>query len=164
MDKNELIMYIEQGLSTWKLAELYNTSQPNIRYWLNKYNLKTLNKLKDTKMCPNCNINKPRTDFYKSNNKNSAYCKSCYAIINNSRKQSVKQQAVDYLGGKCSNCGYDKCLAALEFHHLDPTQKDNKYVNMRGKFSDRLKKELDKCVLLCANCHREVHHLSNQDI
>ena len=62
-------------------------------------------------------------------------------------------------GGKCEICGYNKNLAALDFHHLDPDQKDfqidaRKFAN--SKLSD-LKSELDKCIILCANCHRELH-------
>jgi len=73
----------------------------------------------------------------------------------------IKKRAVDYKGGKCSICGYDKCIEALEFHHLDPSTKDSK-LNGRGidrrKSFEMLKIELDKCVLLCANCHREIHY------
>ena len=65
---------------------------------------------------------------------------------------------VSYKGGRCVICGYDRCIEALEFHHLDPTQKDfgissKGYTRSWGK----VKEEADKCVLLCANCHREVH-------
>ena len=72
----------------------------------------------------------------------------------------MKQQAVDYKGGKCSKCGYNKCLAALEFHHINPETKDKKWNTFRFKFSEKMKLELDKCILLCANCHREEHHLT----
>lgn len=63
-------------------------------------------------------------------------------------------------GGKCEICGYDKNLAALDFHHLDSKQKEfqidiRKFAN--SKLSD-LEVELDKCIILCANCHREMHH------
>ena len=68
----------------------------------------------------------------------------------------MKQQAVDYMGGKCSSCGYDRCIQALEFHHLDADKKD---FNISGKIRSwvALEEELKKCVMLCANCHREVH-------
>jgi hypothetical protein len=68
-----------------------------------------------------------------------------------------KKKCVEYKGGCCVICGYKRCLSALEFHHLNPEEKDfsiSKYVNV--KF-EKIKNELDKCVLLCANCHREVH-------
>lgn len=77
------------------------------------------------------------------------------------RQRNIKQQAVDYKGGKCIVCGYNKYLGALQFHHLDPTQKDpllyGKAVTRQGRNFEAIKPELDKCALLCANCHSEVH-------
>lgn len=71
-----------------------------------------------------------------------------------------KYEAILSKGGKCERCGYDKNISALEFHHRDPKEK-NFQIDIR-KFSnsnlDSLQKELDKCELLCANCHRELHH------
>ena len=74
------------------------------------------------------------------------------------RRKKVRQMAVSYKGGKCENCGYDRCIDALEFHHVDPTRKD---FNISSKGYTRswkkVKSELDKCRILCANCHRELH-------
>lgn len=69
-----------------------------------------------------------------------------------------KQNIVNLFGGKCSLCGYNKCLNALEFHHLDKNEKEEEptYIIMRWSF-ERAKKELDKCILVCSNCHREIH-------
>jgi predicted HNH restriction endonuclease len=67
---------------------------------------------------------------------------------------------VEYKGGKCEICGYNKCLAALDFHHLDPSQKEKEITRWRMcnyKYHDELFTELDKCILVCANCHRELH-------
>jgi len=66
--------------------------------------------------------------------------------------------AVEYKGGKCAICGYDRCLEALEFHHLDSEGKDFG-ISDKGytRSWKKVKEELDKCVMLCANCHREVH-------
>ena len=161
MNKEILIQQIEQGYITWKIAELNNTTQPNVRYWLNKFGLKTLRKSNDEtgmKLCTKCNLSKPLTDFY-SSTKSSSFCKSCIVVTNKNRQRNTKQLAVNYKGGKCSKCGYNKCLSALEFHHVDPSTKDKDYFSQRGGLTDALKLELDKCVLLCANCHREEHHL-----
>ncbi len=112
------------------------------------------------KECPRCKeIKNRKLDFYYRKGENvkvSSYCKSCILDVNAERRRVVKQQAIDYLGGKCSNCGYNKCNSALEFHHTNPTQKDKDYSNYKTSF-DKLKPELDKCVLLCSNCHREHH-------
>ena len=71
-------------------------------------------------------------------------------------RQDIKRQLVEYKGGKCQICGYDKCQEALEFHHLDPNEKSFQ-ISGGTKSFESLKPEVDKCVLLCANCHRELH-------
>lgn len=72
-------------------------------------------------------------------------------------RRKIKLQAVTYLGGACTKCGYAKCVAALEFHHRDHSQKDFQISGGSRRRWSELKEELDKCDLLCANCHREVH-------
>lgn len=83
-------------------------------------------------------------------------CKTKLYVTNYRKKQ--KRAAVEYKGGKCQLCGYDKCVEALQFHHLDPNEKD---FGIGGKGETRkwetIKTELDKCICLCANCHAEVH-------
>lgn len=73
-----------------------------------------------------------------------------------SYRKQVKNQMVYYKGGKCEICGYNKCIEALEFHHLNPNEKD---FNISGgtKSFKKLKPEIDKCILVCSNCHREIH-------
>lgn len=72
------------------------------------------------------------------------------------RKRKLKQQLVEYKGGKCCLCGYDKSMRSLHFHHLDEKTKEFD-VTSKGYNIDRLKKEADKCILVCANCHGEIH-------
>ena len=59
-------------------------------------------------------------------------------------------------GGKCIRCGYDKCLKALEFHHIDPSKKDFTISNDHFKLLDAVE-ETKKCILICSNCHKEFH-------
>lgn len=68
-----------------------------------------------------------------------------------------KEKAVQAFGGKCCICGYDRCLGALEFHHVDRNTKQvsPSYIILRWAW-ERIKTELDKCILVCANCHREI--------
>jgi hypothetical protein len=70
-----------------------------------------------------------------------------------------KQRMVDAMGGKCQICGYDKCNSALSFHHLDPSIKDIGFGGVRANPIAWVKivQELRKCILLCHNCHNEVH-------
>jgi len=74
------------------------------------------------------------------------------------RRRQIKLKAIQYLGGKCSRCGYNNCAGALHFHHKDETTKEFGLSN-KGLIRswEKVKKELDKCELLCANCHAEEH-------
>jgi hypothetical protein len=71
-------------------------------------------------------------------------------------RQRTKLRALKYKGGCCQICGYDKCARALSFHHLDASHKDFS-IGGKSKSWNTIQSELDKCVLLCANCHAEVH-------
>ena len=64
---------------------------------------------------------------------------------------------INYKGGKCQMCGYDKCDRALEFHHLNSTEKDFNISKILTRSVSSLKEEVDKCILLCSNCHAEEH-------
>ena len=73
------------------------------------------------------------------------------------RRRRVKQILVEEAGGCCAECGYDRCCAALQFHHVDPSRKSFA-LSREGvtRSLDRAREEARKCVLLCANCHAEV--------
>lgn len=74
------------------------------------------------------------------------------------RRKKIKLMAIKYKGGACKKCGYSKCVDALEFHHVDELIKEFG-IGRNGYCTswEKLKVELDKCDLLCANCHREEH-------
>jgi hypothetical protein len=74
------------------------------------------------------------------------------------RREKIRIMAVEYKGSCCQECGYNRCFEALEFHHLDPTQKDFG-ISQKGysRSWEKVKNEIEKCVLLCANCQREFH-------
>jgi len=73
-------------------------------------------------------------------------------------RRRMKLKAIAYKGGKCLVCGYDRCARALAFHHLDPSEKEFS-ISAEGACRTwaRVQAELDKCALLCGNCHEEVH-------
>jgi len=74
------------------------------------------------------------------------------------RRYKLKELSVEYKGGKCETCGYHKCIKALEFHHLDPNEKDFAISKVGYSLGwEKVKLELDKCIMVCANCHREIH-------
>ncbi len=76
--------------------------------------------------------------------------------IDRARFHKIKQECLDYRGGICVVCGYNKCQAALHFHHRDPLMKKFE-LGSNKKPLRKVKDELDKCDILCANCHLELH-------
>ena len=83
-----------------------------------------------------------------------AYLKQAVA----KRRKALRKKAVEYAGGRCELCGYDRCVEALDFHHRDPSTKSFG-ISQKGitRSWEKIQKEIDKCALICANCHREVH-------
>ena len=81
-------------------------------------------------------------------------------MVNAVRKRRIKlrKMARDYKGGKCEVCGYNKCPRALSFHHLDPKKKSFGLSDKGMTRSwERVREEIEKCILICANCHMEIH-------
>jgi len=112
------------------------------------------------KKCSSCQQIKPESEFYskgKSGRTNSL-CKSCFNDYCQTRWIERKKKAIEYLGGKCSRCGYNDHYAAMQFHHVE--KKDFAWNKLRLLNWERTKEELDKCVLLCANCHAIIHSLN----
>lgn len=124
--------------------------------------------LKNRKYCLNCSPFNPRTRYSPGEEPSSRKCSSCgnlhrdikrkvcTSCRTNKWRHSTKQKLVEYNGGVCKVCGYNKCIQNLVFHHLDPSKKDFA-ISCAGKGIELLKKEVDKCILLCHNCHGEVH-------
>ena len=84
--------------------------------------------------------------------------KTARVLAVTNRRRKLKQMAVEFLGGECIICGYNKCIGGLTFHHQDGSSKS---FGISSKGISRgwevIKRELRKCVLLCTNCHAEVH-------
>jgi predicted HNH restriction endonuclease len=169
MEKEFLKECVDNGMSINEIGNKVDKAPSTIRYWLTKFGFKTKNKsfkqigivnYGSGRCCPRCDETKPTTEFYQRRGKESAsvYCKKCTSDQSLERQRGLKQMAINYKGGVCQECGYHKCNGALEFHHIDPKEKDFSISSVKGYgFSEQIKKELDKCVLVCANCHREIH-------
>lgn len=118
-------------------------------------------KTKNHKECAKCKLFLPNTsEFFYNRTKRgdlSSYCKKCNTIVKVEQGRKVKLEAVNYLGGKCVICNYSKHPSVLDFHHKDPSKKELKISDQRNSSFKKIKSELDKCVLVCANCHREIH-------
>jgi hypothetical protein len=119
------------------------------------------------KQCLKCKEEKPLSEFYIRNPKTKTlktYCKKCDMNNTIERQQLVGSERKLYLislcGGKCSICGYNKCMASLSFHHVIPSDKSMQ-LSIRELSNHSLKtieEEAKKCVLLCLNCHSELHY------
>lgn len=117
-----------------------------------KHNTRSLVKQKENKVCEIC---ERKFTFDKKQGHQRKICNSC-CVRKNQREK--KARAVAFYGGKCIKCGYSKCIEALDFHHRDRKEKEHTPSVIILKWAwERVKKELDKCDLLCANCHREAH-------
>lgn len=117
------------------------------------------------KICPICG-----QSFKILSNKDNAR-KYCYECSPSNREHdytpvyhAMKRELIKRLGGKCSKCGYDKCEAALQFHHRNPAEKQFTLSIKSGSHSwDEWQIEAEKCDLLCANCHAEIHYMQYEN-
>jgi DNA-binding CsgD family transcriptional regulator len=95
--------------------------------------------------------------FNKKINDKTTKTKSDYVV---DWRKRTKVKLVEYKGGCCIKCGYNKSMNVLQFHHLDPSKKDFTIGGKSWSY-ERLKEEVDKCILVCANCHIEIHEEQN---
>lgn len=164
MEKQLLQEMIDEGLSIRRISDKVGKSPSTVRHWLVKHRLKTCpsrkyavgvwGKKPSAVNCVICGCSDPE-NFYKSCG--GSWCKDCHNKICIERNRQRKRDAVEYKGGKCEVCGYNKCIGSLEFHHIDPSQKDPKWATMKNRPLENIKCELDKCQLVCRNCHGEIH-------
>ena len=109
------------------------------------------------KICARCG----ESFFPKKQAKTRRYCYQCVPEESNeptSIRRIIKQWGLEYKGDKCCICGYNKCQEALEFHHIDESKKSFSLSDHGIKLDwPLIQQELDKCVVVCANCHREIH-------
>lgn len=167
MEIEEMKKYLEDGLSLNRISKETGKSLTTIRYWAKKHGLKSNYvefNIKDYgthRDCPRCKKSVLVDEFYSRRNKenSSTYCRRCTSDQVLERVRKFKSMMIEYKGGKCVRCGYDRYQGALEFHHIDPSKKDFTLSRLKmNKFDDRVRGELDKCILVCSNCHREIHN------
>ncbi len=153
MKRSDLVSLLSRKLSIRKIAALRSTSYTNVRYWIKKHGLSSAIK-KSGRRCA-CGETNP-LKFYRIPR---STCITCHNKYSSQRQLENKIWAVSLLGGKCSRCGYDKCIDALEFHHRDPSVKDRtvRQAIRRSWGRGRIEKEIRKCDLVCRNCHAEIH-------
>jgi len=117
------------------------------------------------KTCKCCKINKEIESFYKNGvSKKSGkqlykpICKECYLSFIEEKRSHVKNLIIEQLGYySCKICGYNKSSRALHLHHIDSSTKEKSVSDMWSQSDEQIKKEISKCVIVCANCHAEIH-------
>lgn len=160
MDKTILCSLLEQGSTLKQISKELNTSQTNVRYWLRKFDLKLKRgakgkKPKDFIFPRSCKCGEIDPNKFYGNK--TTVCAKCHCQMTLAKGQDNRLYILNKLGNKCVNCGFDKWKSSLDVHHLDPSKKDVSFSTIRYWMHSRIDKEIEKCVLLCRNCHA-AHH------
>jgi transposase-like protein len=165
IERELLSAVVACGLPIRDMAEAMGRSPSTIRYWLKKYGLETPRTARlrvrrmplptDTapghRMCPDHGITPfvVDSDGYQR-------CRKCRVESVVRRRRRLRDVLIEEAGGACAICGFDQHPAALQFHHVDPSEKTFAVRDGETRSLERLRAEAAKCVLLCANCHAQV--------
>jgi hypothetical protein len=162
-DRDVLEALAANGASLAEMAKAIDRSIATVRHWLGRWEIERIRQrtaVGDIASAPRSRellcrrhgrvpFRLDRRGYYR--------CTRCSQDHVAQRRRRVKRILVDEAGGRCQLCGYDRCVSALQFHHLDPTQKDFA-LSRQGvtRSIAEARTEARKCALLCANCHAEV--------
>ena len=169
--RGELETLVASGASIAQIAESVGRSKAAVRHWLAKYGLRTgggtdrrspdASREAREAGLSEVSLDCPRhgTAEHVRDSRGYFRCRRCRQEAVVRRRRRVKEILVAEAGGCCRLCGYDRCRAALQFHHLDPSAKQFGVAeNGMARSIERLRAEVRKCVLLCSNCHAEVEN------
>jgi hypothetical protein len=173
LTREQLEPLVEAKMTLDEMAAELDRSPSTVRHWLKRHGLKThgwrgrrpraSRREIEAAMrngtrtlvasCPSHGM----TEFAIVTSTGHLRCKRCRSEAVQRRRRKVKRILVEEAGGKCCLCGYDRSLAALEFHHLDPTSKSFGLAH-RGitRSIEEVRREARKCILVCSNCHAEI--------
>ncbi|HTA36256.1 MAG TPA: helix-turn-helix domain-containing protein, partial [Solirubrobacteraceae bacterium] len=160
--REDLEELVARGSSIAQIAESLGRKPGTVRHWLREYGLRTQGAERRTaskegrrEMTLHCSRHGSTT--FRGRDDGGFRCTKCRSDAVSRRRRRVKEILVEEAGGACRLCGYARCLAALEFHHVAPSDKQFS-LSQRGvaRSIERARAEAGKCVLLCANCHAEV--------
>jgi CENP-B N-terminal DNA-binding domain len=171
MDKDELMKQIESEKSIANIAKHFGVCKSTIKYWFKKHGLRSKYSKNSFNglICAGCSsgLKGKQKKFCNAGCKNKYfYTRSGSYESQRKRGEKRRRYYLNLLGGKCSACGYNKNIAAMSFHHKTPRHK--KFPLTINKLSNRkesdILSEVDKCIILCANCHIEHHypHFNNE--
>ena len=166
-----ITQYILEGKSVKELQNIFNISRTTV--YAAKTNLNLIGKSpnfvveSDNKICNECNLEKPKSDFHangctpKGSKKYKPTCKKCVNSLAPLLKVNKFKEALRILNKeyKCEICGYNKNYAAIHFHHKNPLEKEFQLGEASYTASiETLVSEIQKCKVLCGNCHAEEHN------
>ena len=166
LDRSELRALVESGLSVLEIAEHLNTTPSRVRRIMKRAGLST-RRAQNLALARAALARGERITIltcarhglsdHVLEGRGSYRCMRCRAERVSEHRRRLKRVLVAEAGGRCEICGYDRCEAALEFHHLDPAEKSFD-LSLRGvtRSLTSLRAEARKCALLCARCHAEV--------
>ncbi len=160
--RNDLERFVAAGRSTAQIADELGCSKTTVRHWLREYGLRTQwaeRRIASGERHPQMQLRCPRhgVTTFRLRAGGGYRCTKCRAEAVVKRRRNVKRALVEEAGGRCVVCGYNRCIAALEFHHLDRAEKRFS-LSERGlaRSMEKARLEASKCALLCSNCHSEV--------
>jgi transposase-like protein len=165
LDEELLRLLVAAHYSIREIAEAMDRSAGAIRHWLAKLGLETTPSPHSPAARRAMDAGELETELYCSVHgvtrhvrRDSGFrCADCRSAAVSGRRRRIKRLLVDEAGGACVICGYDRCVASLHFHHLDPAQKSFALgVTGVTRSLESARAEARKCVVLCANCHGEV--------
>jgi hypothetical protein len=165
MTRAELEVLIEEGLTIAQIATRVGRSAGSVTYWLRRYGLVTQRSRPHHPAPPGTpkyvvrECGRHGQERFVWEGRGAYRCTKCRADKVMARRRQLKTILVAEAGGGCALCGYDRCLRALNFHHVDPETK-RFGLGERGltRALNVLRDEAQKCVLLCSNCHMEMEH------
>jgi Homeodomain-like domain len=169
VERADLRAYVEEGLTQRQIARRCGCSQGTVRYWLRFHGLRTRYRA-GRESSPEVLLGRQTasTDILKRCAEHGEVrwvldaqghyrCTKCRSMGVMRRRRRIKEILVVENGGCCVICGYDRSIAALHFHHVDPDQKRLSVAQAGTSMPiEQLRAEVGKCVLLCSNCHVEV--------
>ncbi len=173
LTREQLAPLVESGATLQEMADALDRSIRTIRYWIAKHGLELRHKRRGKRpripreqvdvalangrrtLRGECRVHGPAV--FVIENSRRVRCRECRKERVVEWRRRTKRKLVAEAGGCCQLCGYHRCMAALQFHHLDPSQKKFS-LSVRGitRSIEKIRAEAAKCVLLCSNCHAEV--------
>jgi transposase len=165
-DWEVLEIMVEDRLTLTEMGEELDRSISTVRYWLREYGLEPTggSRRQEGRQAKESGLRHAELEcrhhgrtLHVLENRGTYRCVKCRSRNVAKRRRRVKQILVAEAGGKCQICGYDRSIAGLEFHHLDPESKEFGLAT-RGitRAIEKVRVEAKKCILLCATCHAEV--------